>query len=108
MPASRKSDSVPRPPATWLVRGSWAALGLTAVFLAGGAWLNSGSVLYGICTLFAFAWVALSLTAVYVGATGRPSWMRLRGGRLSALPVAALGASAYILMGVLSALLTRA
>lgn len=90
---------------TWLVGALVGAVSLWALI---ADTVYSGNVLWGIRSTGYLLWVVFSLTSAFVLATGRPSWLRLRRGRVSGLWLAALALSSFLIAGVATAMIAGA
>ena len=77
----------------------YGLVAVSALLVLTGTYFG-GSLIHGIADAAGFAWLMLSLTAVYVLVTGRPTWLQLKKARASALPVAASALGAFLIYSV--------
>lgn len=87
---------------TWLVGG---ALVVTVGALLALSLFGNGSIYAGVSGSGWLAWLSFGLTAIYVIASGRPSWLRRKNGRRSAIWPALYSAAGYVLSGTIMAAL---
>jgi len=106
-PAAAKRTGMARV-TNWAVWCFTIAAALLVILTGIAGTMTTGLLASGISSAAMLAWLLTSLTALYILVTGRPSWFRVRRGRRSALPVAGVSASCFIVASVLIASLEQA